>query len=433
MPRLQDHKQRYALANELHARPFLEIPDTCTALYLALSNPDGPDAARQRLGDLLDRFGARRPAENGNHHHCDLGRNLLKWELFSEFEAYTLFIPDDGTAAFSDGLMRHFPGDWLAALPGQVMTAVQLRVERSKDADIVEKRLGGDALGWFVGESLAAAFVLDRNAAIAGDFRIDAAGQVRFAVFGIGAVGPRRLGRVVQRVLEIEAYKSMAMLTLPVARKVFARVGQLDAELTAIAGEMTQTDLPADKTLDRLLRISAEIGALASESAFRFSAGRAYRAIVDQRIAVLREDRLAERQLFSEFMMRRFDPAMRTCEAAEKRLDELSARAARAAELLATRVGVAAAEQNRALLESMNRRAAMQMRLQETVEGLSVVAVGYYAVNLLSYLAAPLAKPYIGKGWLMALLVPPVLGVVWLMLARIKRRVAAAFGETGAK
>jgi uncharacterized membrane-anchored protein len=427
MTRPTDQTERYALANELHARPFPEIPGPCRAIYLALTLPDGGRAARGDLDALLDRFGADRPAADANHFHGAVGARRLKWELHSEFVTYTMFLDGVAETPFSTGFEAAFPEEWLAGLHGQTITAARVRIERVAAEAEVEARLDNEVRGWFVGESLAAAYVLDRNAVVAGDFRIDTGGFVRFAVFGIGGVGARRMGRVVQRLLEIETYKSMAMLTLPLARRTFAEAGVLDTELSAVAANMADKGADAGTMLDRLLDVSARIGAAGAASAFRFSAGRAYRAIVDQRIHVLREERVLERQLFSEFMMRRFEPAMRTCEAAEKRLDDLSERAARAAELLATRVGVDAAEQNRKLLESMNRRAALQMRLQETVEGLSVVAVSYYAVNLAAYLVAPFAKDHLDKTWLSALLVPPVLAVVWLMIRRIRAHAGAAF------
>lgn len=423
---MKDHALRYQLANELHARPFPELAGEGQALYLALTLSGGRENAQRQLAALLDRHGVAHPAPGASHHHCDLGAARLKWELHSEFVTYTMFLDHAADTPFSTDLDAVFPRDWLEDLDGEVITSVRVRIERAASHEIAEARLDGDLRTWFVGESLAAAYVLDRNAVVVGDFRIDAAGHVRFAVIGLGELGARRMGRIVQRLLEIETYKSMAMMTLPEARRVFAEVGVLDDDLADVARAMTDRGSDASGLLDRLLEDSARVEALASASAFRFSAGRAYRAIVDQRIQVLRESRILERQLFSEFMMRRFDPAMRTCEAAEKRLEDLSARAASAAELLATRVGVAAAEQNRKLLESMNKRAAMQMRLQETVEGLSVVAVSYYAVNLGAYLLAPFAKGYLDKGLLTALLVPPVIGAVWLMIRRIRRHSTTA-------
>ncbi len=425
MYKLRDHPQRYSLANELHARPFPEIPGPCRVSFFAVTLDAGVDGARADLAALLDRFGATHPAPEASHHMAEIGRHRLKWELHSEFATYTLFDESPLGEPFAADPYAVFPEDWLESLRGEVLTACSVRIERVPDAAAVEDRLDDEIRGWFVGESLAAAYVLDRNAVVVGDFRIDERGVVRFAIFGIGGVGPRRMGRVLQRVLEIETYKSMAMLTLPIAHKVFGEVRELDHRLAAITRRMCDPAEAPVATLESLMKVSAELEALSSESSFRFGAGRAYQAIVDQRVKALREERIRERQLFSEFMLRRFDPAMRTCAAAERRLESLSEHAARAAELLATRVGVATSEQNRRLLASMNRRAELQMRLQETVEGLSVVAISYYAVNLLAYLLAPGAKALgLSKMWLTAGLVPPVMLVGWLMVRRIKAHVA---------
>jgi uncharacterized membrane-anchored protein len=128
-------------------------------------------------------------------------------------------------------------------------------------------------------------------------------------------------------------------------------------------------------------------------------------------------------------MMRRFDPAMRTCRSAQARLADLSARAERAANLLRTRVDVANQQQNVEVLKAMDRRAALQLRLQETVEGLSVVAISYYAVNLAAGVLAPVAEPAgLDKTELLALLTIPVVVVVWFMVRRIRARLARRAG-----
>ena len=170
------------------------------------------------------------------------------------------------------------------------------------------------------------------------------------------------------------------------------------------------------------MTIASEIEYLNAENAFRFGAGDAYSALVDQRIFVLREERFLGRQTFSEFMMRRFSPTVRTCKAAQTRLQDISDRAARASDLLSTRVNVRTAAQNRTLLEQMDKRSELQLRLQQTVEGLSVVAISYYGVNLLSYLLFPLA---VAQGWekynLTSSLVIPVAFFVFYMVRRVRR------------
>jgi uncharacterized membrane-anchored protein len=452
---LDDYPGRYALANELHARPFPELAAPCRAVYLAIKQPANAadrdrEADRAHLRALLDRYGAPHPPPDASHYSGPLGRAFLKWEMHTEFVTYTLFADGVSPRPFSGEMFALFPADWLAAAPGKVVTSCLVRIEEAEPSD-AEARIARDLPQWFVGESLAVSRVVDGEAVVAADFRIDEHGHGRFAVLAVAGIGRRRLGRIVQRVLEvetyramalltlptgrrrlgrivqrlleIETYKCMAMLTLPLGREVAVAVARLDRELAELVAGMARETGREAETLDRLLKLSAEIEHLASDTAFRFGAAEAYETIVRQRIDVLREERIGGRQLFHEFMIRRFDPAMRTCRSAKERLAELSARAERAANLLRTRVDVNNQAQNVEVLHALNRRAAMQLRLQETVEGLSVVAISYYAVNLAAGVFAPLAGPAgLDKPTLLALLTVPVVLLVWLLVRRIRAR-----------
>ena len=193
--------------------------------------------------------------------------------------------------------------------------------------------------------------------------------------------------------------------------------------LSALVSGLNEAGPAPEVALHNLLTISAELESLAVQFSFRFGATAAYEAIVNQRIEVLREMRIEGRQTFGEFMMRRYDPAMRTVKSAESRLKAMAERAERAAELLRTRVDVERSAQNQRLLESMDRRADLALRLQHTVEGLSVVAISYYAVSLGAYLLKPAAHAlHIGPEALLAGLVPVVVLGVWLMVRRIRNR-----------
>jgi uncharacterized membrane-anchored protein len=175
--------------------------------------------------------------------------------------------------------------------------------------------------------------------------------------------------------------------------------------------------------LNALLHVSAELENLSAKSAFRFGATWAYQAILDQRIQVLREERFSGRQSFYEFMMRRYEPAMRTVKSTETRLAAMADRAMRAGDLLRTKVDVERSAQNQALLESMDKRSDLQLRLQKTVEGLSVVAISYYAVSLAGYLVYPLSESLqISKGMLTAMITLPVVGAVWYLIRRIREK-----------
>ncbi len=425
---LDDYPDRFALVNELHARPFPELTAPCQAAHIAIM-PPGNAADRDRALDrahlvaLLDRHGAPHPPPEANHYSGPLGRGFLKWEMHTEFVTYTLFAEGASSRPFSGDIFGLFPPDWLAAAPGKVLTSCLVRID-TVEPDDAEDRLAEELPRWFIPESLAVSQVVDGEALIAADFRIDENGHGRLLVLARPDIGMRRLGRIVQRLLEIDTYKSAALLTLPMAREVARAVARIDRELSGVVARMAAETGHEAETLDRLLKIAAEIEQLSSTAAFRFGAAGAYEAIVNQRIQVLREERIGGRQLFAEFMTRRFEPAMRTCRSAKERLDELSGRAERAANLLRTRVDVANQAQNVEVLRAMDRRAALQLRLQETVEGLSVVAISYYAVSLAEHLFSPLAdRAGISDGVLLALLTVPVILVVWLLVRRVRKKI----------
>ena len=421
------HPERLGLSLELHARPFPEVTAPGRAVLIAFKAPKNaaerdPEVDRAHLRALLDRFGAPHPAPHADHYVGPLGRVLLKWERHTEFVTYTLFAEGVATQPFDGSTFALFPQDWLAEAPGTVVAASLVRVEAADTPEAAESRLNDGLERYFVRESFAASHVADGLAIAGSDFRIHEDGMSRFVVIAQPGLGSRRLGRTVQRLLEIETYRAMSMLALPIARGAIRRLAQIDRDLAGLVRGIAEEEGSERGTLDELTRKSAEIEKMATDAAFRFGAARAYEAIVHDRIENLREQRLGGRQTIGEFMRRRYDPAMRTCKAAERRLEELSTRAARIADLLRTRVDVAMSAQNQGLLESMNRRADLQLRLQKTVEGLSVVAISYYAVGLIGNVLAPLSSSVgLNKVQITAAVTPLVVLAVWLAVRRLRR------------
>ncbi|TVP71733.1 MAG: DUF3422 family protein [Rhodobacteraceae bacterium] len=424
MPPIQDYPSRYALVNELHARPAPKITVPGVAVFVALK-PERDAAKRDRNRDrahllsLLDRHGAGHPAPGATHHSADLGRHHVKWESHTEFVTYTAFEQGHATRAFDPATFDVFPEAWLNESQGKRLTSILFQIEEMHDDPkvMVEK-----LLDWFVPESLAASYVIDQSAIIASDFRIDRAGHVRMAVFVKRGTGGRRVGRIIQRLCEIETYKTISMLGLMRSRDLSPKMAELDDQLSKMTRAMKQPESQSAETLDALLSISSELENMMVETSFRFGATGAYEALVHQRIDVLREERFNGRQTLHEFMTRRYDPAMRTVKSAEARLTKMAERAMRAGQLLGTRVDVERSAQNQALLASMDKRADMQLRLQNTVEGLSVVAISYYAVNLVAYVAMPVLMEPLGisRGVGMAILAPLVVMGVWGMVRRIR-------------
>ncbi len=423
MANVENHPLRYDLANELHARPFPSVPAGSQAGVIALKRKKNAaarnrEADRQHLITLLDRHGAQHPKPDATHYFGQIGRYRLKWEQHTEFVTYMVMLDELSERPFDNSIWDIFPQEWVDETPGMCVTSAHFRIaEPASPKETIKKDLND----WFVRESLAVSRVLDTRTVIASDFRIDPTGHMRFAIFPDEGVGASRIGRIVQRLAEIETYKAMAMLGLPRARDLNSQMVEVDGGLSALLAAMSNQDHTPEASLGQLLSYATRLENMMSDSSFRFGATRAYSAIVEQRVEILREARFCGMQTFAEFMMRRFDPAMRTVESTEARLRSMTDRAFRAGELLRTQVEVDRSEQNQKLLASMDKRAELQLRLQETVEGLSVVAVSYYAVNLLTYLLAPLAYTVgVEKPILSAALILPVVGAVWLMTRRIK-------------
>jgi uncharacterized membrane-anchored protein len=242
------------------------------------------------------------------------------------------------------------------------------------------------------------------------------------------------IGRAAQRLLEIETYRLMALLAFPVAREAGPRIEHVDRELSAITtamGDFRGTDVKPEgerRLLERLMGLAAEIERVTAGADYRFGAARAYHALVERRIAELREQRAVPGiPTIGEFMDRRLAPAMRSCLATADRLRALAARLARAGTLLRTRVDIALEAQNQTLLASMDRRARLQLRLQQTVEGLSVAAISYYVVGLLGYAAraGEAAGLPIPHDLAVGLAIPLVLLGVWLLVHRVRRHLGA--------
>ncbi|OYZ98714.1 MAG: hypothetical protein B7X99_10590 [Rhizobiales bacterium 17-65-6] len=270
---------------------------------------------------------------------------------------------------------------------------------------------------------------MNNAAEIVTDFKPDPSGFVRILVRdrGLGAEGA---GALVQRVLEIETYRLLALLGLPEAQRLAPQIGKIEARLAQATNEMRQSEgLAANNALlDELVALAAELEAGATASLFRFGASRAYSEIVRLRLAIIREEQVAGFPTWQQFLESRMAPAMRTCLTVEQRQGHMSAKLARAADLLRTRVDVEVEQQNRDLLASMNERTRLQLRLQRTVEGLSVAAISYYVASLVHLLVEGLHEGgvdarlgiHLDPGLVTAISVPVAVLFVWSMVRRIR-------------
>lgn len=419
--RLRNHPLRDVLTNEVHARPVAALRAPERASHIAILTGEA-SAARdhEHLVRLCRRYGVTPPQAGINHFSQDCGPFRAKWERHTEFATYT-FFEHAAAEPFAEPVVEHVARDWLEALPGELLVAVHV-VLLPRDAP----RPDAAALSrHFVADSLVGSRVAGGAATVYTDYRIHADGFGRILIHDHG-LGDRQAGRLVQRLVEIETYRMMALLALPLARRAAPEIARIERELGTAMDAMAAAAGGGDDRalLDRLMRLAADIESLSAASSYRFGAARAYHALIERRIDELREERIEGQQTIAEFMDRRLRPAMHTCQSVAERQESLSQRVARASQLLRTRVDVALEGQNRDLLQSMDRRARLQLLLQETVEGLSVVAITYYVLGLLSYAAKaakPLHLPFDVEG-VPGLALPVALALVWWGVHRVRRR-----------
>ena len=419
---LRDHPLRGALHEEVHSRPFatLQAPERVSHLAL-LSGEGAARRERQHVTDLCQSRGVAGPPENTNHFIADLGTFRLKWERHTEFSTYTFFL----NGPFSDGpfagrALDLVPQDWIAGLPGDVLVGVHLDLlakdTPEPDLTALQELFGHD--------SIVGSLVSGGAAALWMDFRVKDDGFGRILLRD-NFLKPRQAGRLVQRLLEIETYRMTALLAFPAAKRHSAGLAAVGDRLTGITGRLTEIEgMGAErKLLDEMIELSSEIEDVAAATNYRFSAARAYYALVLRRVEELREQRVEGLQTIGEFIDRRLAPAIRTCEAVSERLEALSRRVARASQLLRTRVDIQLEAQNRDLLESMNRRARLQLRLQQTVEGLSIAAITYYVASLVGYLAkgAKAAGLPVSPDLATGASIPILALLIWFGLHRLRR------------
>ena len=415
-----NHPQRYLLSNEIHARPPHEVSAPERLSYIAINyDADAATAAIDDLARLCVIWGVQSPTADVTHFYAEHSNLRLKWERHTEFVTYTFSRNGEFERPFESPVITLVNEEWLATLTGKLVVAIHLAVQENQvlvpDLREVVREFGDTYL---VGARVAGG-----NGIVLTDLMIHADEFGRMLVMDI-KLGKRQGGRTVQRLLEIETYRMMALLGLPVARATAAMLRGAERELAGITSLMAQDnthDEPA--LLVRLTRLAAVVESELATNSFRFGASRAYYDLTKRRIAELREERLAGVQTIEEFMGRRLAPAMATCSSVEKRLLDLSGRVARASDLLRTRVDIEREQQNQALLASMNRRARMQLRLQQTVEGLSLAAITYYVVGLVGYAAKALKEAGVPLSVerVTGASIPFVVLAIWLVVRRLRK------------
>lgn len=414
----------YRVTEETLRRPPLPLqpPGHCAHLVFTTS-PAEAEAQRQQVLALLHELGARIDLDRPDQ---ILGCNktlTFKWERHTEFCALTLFSEKAAANARSDPQLAAWPplpANWAATVSGQLIAAIKLIVE-------------SDGTSIFAPD-----FVKPRGSALrvmssvnGGTARVETAfypaddGYLHFRV-STSETNQERIGRLVQRLLEIETYRTLTLMGWPDVQAVGPKLNEIDTGVGGLAEQLGNLNELGEEEehqfLARMTDLARELEQVSARTHFRFNASLAYAELVQRRLDELQEERVEGAQRLSSLVNRRMRPAARTYRAILIRQAEMSERISRTSDLLRSHIDVELAKQNKELLGSMNRRADQQLRLQQTVEGLSVVAISYYAIGILGYMVTPLTAYWHGLETkvLIGVLAPFVVLLVWLGIRRIR-------------
>jgi uncharacterized membrane-anchored protein len=381
----ENHPQRFSLHNEVHARSTIIRGLPGRASHLALSrSSDEKTYERQHLSQLCERFGVAAPSTDADHFSATFDSFQLRWEQHGEFSTYTFYVQGVESTPFAEPALKKVPVDWLSNLTGKMLVATHATIlPESENPDLA------DIAPYFANNPLVGSTVTGGAACVFTDFRIHVDGFSRFLIVN-NNLRVEQGARLMNRLFEIEVYRVLALLAFPIARKLSPELKKADQQLYTITNEMTQSSGNDAQLLDELTMLAAEIENHVSSNHLRFDAASAYYNLVEQRLIDLREVRIQGIQTIGEFIKRRLEPAVNTCRSTANRFTSLSERVGNTSQLLRTRVDIIIERQNQDLLTSMNLRAKMQLRMQQMVEGISVVAITYYAASLIRAMAETL-------------------------------------------
>lgn len=422
----KSHPLRQTLYNELHTRPFYAISTPQQISYLAIAaQHQEQDQALELLRQLCSRYQVPKPDSKTTGFRENFGTFTLQWDRHSEFYSIVIIRPyTPGDDPFADPAIELLPANWFSELPGEVVAAFHIAVIDATDSATDE-----DLSRHFEGQRISISGAKQGKATLYTAFRLHGDGFGRFIIRN-QRMSDAQLGRLVRRLIEVETYRLFAMMPLPLAKQIVPQLVEMDRKLAKFLSELPQVSTSADERnlLQKLSQLEARLETWRAETNRRFSGAKAYHELVQDRLGRIAEEKIEGYTTLGEFMRRRLDPAMRTCTSVHTWMDDLSQRIERASDLMRTRANLTLQEQNRSLLAAMNRRSRLQFRLQETVEGLSVVAISYYLVGLINYLlyALPLKQWGLSKPVLLAASIPLVLGGVLWLTRRIKHRLIQA-------
>ena len=419
------HSLKDSLIDELHNRPFPVIQLPAQVSNIVVLEPADRDSEIAGLKQLAEIHNMTPPDDGVSCYYQSSEDFDLRWERHNEFSTYTLICNKklSGTA-FESGF-SHISDDWLTTLSGQVISANHIDLRSAGEAPDSPEALEK----YFDGRKLIGSKIYDGNAKLWTSMRSHSDGFSRTLLVDQG-VDPSQAGRAVRNLLEISTYRSMTLLALPTARELLPEISTLEQSLSATSEKLKLIETMEDEQnlMTELIAEATQVERLIADNSFRFSATEAYFNLTETRLNMLREEKIPTIRTLKQFHVRRFIPAYNTCMSVVKRKQNLSQRIGRTSELLHSRLQLSLEDQNQRLLASMDKRSKIQLRLQQTVEGLSVVAITYYSMGLLKLMVEPLPIErylYLSDSAVVAIATPIIFFSALMVVRRIRKKLGS--------
>ena len=419
------HSLKDSLIDELHNRPFPVIQLPAQVSNIVVLEPADRDSEIAGLKQLAEIHNMTPPDDGVSCYYQSSEDFDLRWERHNEFSTYTLICNKklSGTA-FESGF-SHISDDWLSTLSGQVISANHIDLRSAGEAPDSPEDLDE----YFDGRKLIGSKIYDGNAKLWTSMRSHSDGFSRTLLVDQG-VDPSQAGRAVRNLLEISTYRSMTLLALPTARELLPEISILEQSLSATSEKLKLIETMEDEQnlMTELIAEATQVERLIADNSFRFSATEAYFNLTETRLNMLREEKIPTIRTLKQFHVRRFIPAYNTCMSVVKRKQNLSQRIGRTSELLHSRLQLSLEDQNQRLLASMDKRSKIQLRLQQTVEGLSVVAITYYSMGLLRLMVEPLPVErylYLSDSAVVAIATPIIFFSALMVVRRIRKKLGS--------
>lgn len=407
------------LGDEIHSRRFPQIQGNVTLSQITvLHSGTSKKAQIKHLQKLSDIYGVIQPNENISCYYQDLGDLDIRWEYHTEFSTYNFIRFNQDEAPFQCSAWSILPTLWCNNIPGELISATHIDIQKQLPSKASIQQM-------FAGHAVAASFIGEQKAQVLASFRRASDDFERILVINY-ELSKGQTGRLLRCLLELSSYRTVALLSLPVSKTLLPSIAEMEKNLANITDKLSKVNKQKQQKmlLNELSSLSAKLESLIADNQFRFDATEAYFEIVSNRLNELNEQNVSGATSLNDFLRRRLNPAVKTGLSIKQRMLNMSTRVEKASDLLRTKISLDLEEQNQGLLKALNRRSHIQLRLHQLVESVSMIAISYYVIQMISYMLVLPSSwlEIISKEQVIAISVPIITTIVWYTLHKLKRK-----------